>query len=289
MDLSSFSSFYEMFAALNLAYAGSENFRFGLNDTILKSEERIKSVEKTINETKNKITVLSVESEGHPITLEKISAISAHFYKYSDIIKAEKKINLLFVKSFHSMFIVSGLYCIYFLFMLGYAQFYKSSDPCLIPTCIFWANSFLALNAFIFLRSYHKKYNKEIHYRYIAASIFLIIFLSVQFYYINLFEITTSGDLIEGRLNMTLSVLIAMSSFIFHFYRSFSHEFLYRIRFHVLTLHTNKNLTKIMEYKEWEKAFDDNNFSSKIGLIQQAYTYVWKKIDPFYRRIDKQK
>jgi len=291
MNLHNFSSLYEILAGLNLAYAGSEPFRYGLNESILKSDSLISKIDARIEETNSKIQLTSID-ETSPKTLDEIRSISSAFHKYVEVMKQRKKDAQKFTDNFRAMFLLSGLYCLYVLLMEGYNQFYEEKDPCLIPICLFWTNFLLIINVYIFASSYFKNLNKEIHYAIILLSFTAVVVISIYFYKKNVYDLGNKDEFVKGRTIITWSVLMAISPYILHIIKSLLLEIIYRIRLSVLIRQTKTKLNEASENSaEWRSQeihfFDDKQDLKK--TIAQAWGKFWvrkyQQLDPFFKNM----
>ena len=118
--LNNFSSYFEIFGGLNLAYAGSKGFRNAIDDEILKlKNEILPNVNSNIEKLKSEFIVMVSEDNGEIID-NKLTKLSQKFdLKSTEILESEKeKIN--FTEGFKSMFLATSLYCITLILLGGY-------------------------------------------------------------------------------------------------------------------------------------------------------------------------
>lgn len=291
MNLHNFSSFFEILAALNIGYAGSDIFREGISDYILKLKYHVEKIDTEIKKVNRDIRFASIERSQDAV--KKINVISDLFHKYADTIVNKKKDFPKFTEAFKSMFLVSGLYCLFVLLMEGYNQYYELKDHCLIPICLFWTNWIILMNIFIFGRSMvWGKYEKPLHYGWVILSFIVIILTSVFFYKIDAANLSTHAEIVEGRNNITFSVMTGISPFILHLLRSFLHEKIYAFRFYILRRVTRIKIGEITEnLDKWanpeKDLFEDKQNLKKViwQVIVKFLIRIYKKIDPFFKDV----
>jgi len=243
MDLHYFGTFFEMFAALNLGFAGSESFRAGFTDDILNINSTItenvkrKAVEcrEKIEVLKSQVTITTQIFIDNELIQQSISKIEETFNKVrNDFLQFDKNIENIevesrkFVNGFQSLFLLSGLYCLYILLLEGYHQFYESNHN-FVCKCLFISNLIICSNCLIFLRSFYKPHSFKAMK---TVNIFLIFFFfigisifAVQVDYSGLNSINSES---EDRKVISLTVLIAVIPYLFHILRVFIHKLYFR-------------------------------------------------------------
>ena len=90
--LNNFSSYFEIFGGLNLAYAGSKGFRNAIDDEILKlKNEILPNVNSNIEKLKSEFIVMVSEDNGEIID-NKLTKLSQKFdLKSTEILESEKE------------------------------------------------------------------------------------------------------------------------------------------------------------------------------------------------------
>lgn len=278
MILHSFSAFFEVFAALNIGYAGSDDFRTGLNEKVLNIDASISSkgvneILTSLEESKEsaaEMTVLRMSQTPAWVLKKKqeLTDLIAQFSSDFEILK-RSEINLTnnersgkkFVDGFKSLFLSTGLFCILALLFEGYDQFYLKPDESVIPaTLLVFACLVILLNAFIFLRSLGTSHHIPMKSLYLCAAFLLFFAVSIYTCHSMLFirELSRSmGD----RITITFSVFVALSAYGIHVARVFIHKLYYRVL--AKTLIGREKLLKYLansikqDYKEYfEKVID---------------------------------
>lgn len=146
MDLSAFSSYFEIFTALTLAYAGSEKFRYAVDDLFTQYGDSVEKLSKQLEIRESELTVLiksNTLTEAKAITLGgKISEIQA-------LLTAETE-QQDFPEGFRSMFLNTGIYCICILVLIGF-----SKEMCVerVHVTLFFLNLSVIFNILVFLVS----------------------------------------------------------------------------------------------------------------------------------------
>jgi hypothetical protein len=247
LDLHEFSSFFEMFAVLNLAYAGSEHFRVGLNvifslGNVITDNQKNKSLtlQKKINDAEAKITVSTSESYGETYGVHIQNQIleikslyyseNNAYYKFNRITKKKEKQRRNFYICFKSMFLFTGIFCLYVLIVEGYNQFYIN-DNSFVVAALFPLNIVFIFNIYVFLKSFGGRYMNETKLKRITLA--FIFCLLVSFFITFNFRpwLDSTCERLTNRLIVTFTILISISPYILHFIRVWMHKWIFRIRY----------------------------------------------------------
>lgn len=243
MNLSSFSSFFEIFCGINLAYAGSDTFIFSVKNVISNSDSLVNKIKTQIKITEASMTVSAVQNPNLKIRLK---VLSNEFDRLADILIERKKHNSLFVNSHKSLFLVSGLYCLFLLILMGYEQFHLAKyNP--IPRCMMWVSFIGVINIILLIRSYFARWLfKPAHFGVIFILFCIWVGISMHFCYEDTWEMSKYCISDCQEYLSVFSIIIACSGFLLFFFRSFVHEILYRGRFYILTKHYNYEVKELM-------------------------------------------
>jgi hypothetical protein len=262
MNLHNFSSFFEMFCAFNLAFAWKETFGYGLQNSISNFDKRMEEVKNKIQVTKDIIVVTFSTLGNDPQMHKRATKISDDFNKYSDKLIERKNEYAKFVVGFQAMFLLSGLFCLYVLLMEGFHQFYESEDNHLIiPICLFLINGLLFVNLIIFFRSFWKSCSKKISHGKIISILLAGVALGIIGYRFNILNLKNRDELLLGRWNITLAVIMAISPFLLHIVRTLVYDGVYRFRLFLISTEADDELMDINKrvsdnYDEWLRSKD---------------------------------
>jgi hypothetical protein len=290
IDLLSFAPFFEIIGGLNFAYAGSESFRAGLNQDVLNIQSTLAAAKKKLDKYKVKfdeigsfITVSAAEKykddTAHRITsswnniLDKHLSLENNCTKLKDSEIEERDFSI----GFKSMFLISGIFCLILLLLLGYAQFYNNNETNLLTfvNCIKWLSAMLIANLWIFGRSFIKKYNnKEIKTTYILLLFFAFILIGFKTN-INQFDFILISS---GRSKITLAVLLALSPYLFHLMRIFFHKLKYRFKMYLMLysfyLYVRITLNELIIKKNAAEQYDIGVTKTIMGALKHFYDEI---------------
>ncbi|OFX38379.1 MAG: hypothetical protein A2X08_16360 [Bacteroidetes bacterium GWA2_32_17] len=249
MCISNLNSYFEIFAALNLAYAGSSLFRGALDNDILKINNIIISVTKKVKELKSLFTIISLESYKDPIK-QKVNDIHNKFKDNIHKITVKERFLRKFTEGFKSMFLITSLYCMFMIILGGFEQFYLNKYPWITNFCITILQIVFVFNLFVFIRSFTPFFLKKIP-PFISVLFILIPFLVVTVlnYYRPL--CAYKFHLIQEQYNYLFTLIVAISPYLFHFLRVMIHRYYYKNRVSILKKKCNKELNKITELTSW--------------------------------------
>lgn len=244
-QLQDFTSFYELFAALNIAYAGSESFKVIIDNRILKIYKANPQFDKdleTLKEMANISTLIVKEDSSN-----RTSPISKVFNKRIEIFTAAFNKGLLeleekkcaaeeFIKGFNCMFLITSLYCIFMIAVAGYAQFIQ---PLTIFCLIVFLQFSLVFNAFVFGKSFSKYKSNDINPLITITCFIAFLLAGISFancpYTSSILKYTN----IKGVYIMGMA--LAVSPYLIHLIRAKIH-----------THHHNKRAKKFFEGKSLE-------------------------------------
>lgn len=149
MDLSAFSSFFELFAAFTLAYAGSKTFRYAVDELLDQYGQILDELNKQLEIITSKFTVhIAVKSD---TSAEFAIELGSEISNTRDLIANEEKMRK-FPRGFRATFLNSGIFCIGVLIIIGFTK----GIACLERThlALFILNFALVYNVGIFLLSF---------------------------------------------------------------------------------------------------------------------------------------
>jgi hypothetical protein len=132
-----FSHFFEFFAGLSLAYAGSDKFRrkvFELLSSFLASDELAPAL-KLVSDKTETLTDLIGEGWSNNF-IHKSEEILKEFIEASERLKAEDEQFLTDNSSTQSLFLIGALFCFNILILSGFEQFHESSLLALQWLCV---------------------------------------------------------------------------------------------------------------------------------------------------------
>ncbi len=287
LNLHNFSSFFELFAALCLGYVVSKDeFRYGLNDSIFKFTKYKNKVNDKVNYIKASKTIMA-SGTFNPI-FDNYSEL--FLFKLNLIEEKKEKDALKFIKDFQSMFLLSGLFCIYILLMEGFNQFYENKNLLVIPECLLFSNLLIIVNLFIFIRSFIKKYKKDISHKLIVLILFISIILSIVLFKKKIINELNYSAFINGYFNISTTIFIVISPFILHSIRAFFHEYLYEVRFFLFVKYSTNKLDETKNKIELSEFIKNNllDFENedKVWDINHSYRKFYKKLINIYSKID---
>lgn len=244
--LNNFSSYFEIFGGLNLAYAGSKGFRNAIDDEILKlKNEILPNINLNIEKLKSEFIVLLVSDDNGEIIDNKLNNLVKKFDVKSEEILESEKVKINFTEGFKSMFLGTALYCIALILIGGYEQYFTKGSH-LINLFLLILYPVFFFNFFIFLRSFTKNHHKNI------KPLVTIFFVSglILIGYLTIFYCPYESN-IENYLSesicISFSLIIAISPYLFHFFRVYIHKLNFRFQFYMLESQINKEIKKISE------------------------------------------
>lgn len=249
MCVNDFSSFFEIFAILNLGFATSDRFQYALNNDILSLSTGLSAyLKKQVQELKNKLVVAAFSQATHQKILAKINKIHSTYDKYRRKIEDSEKYRRDFTPGFKSMFLTTSLYCIVILTIAGFEQFFSGqwqTNVTLTFLC-----TILLYNFVIFIRSFTGLFNKEVSPWYAFTIVSLVTGLS---YYTcaNCPAIIEYAFVIEEQMLMIIAMAVAASPYKFHVLRVVVHKIAYPFAIICLLLYTNLRLNRINRHIDW--------------------------------------
>lgn len=241
--LNNFSSYFEIFGALNLAYAGSEGFRNAIDDEILKLRDAITfNAQSKIKETKSKITVLKAEAYVPALEQKAISIENNYTLKSDNLIKREKDLQK-FTEGFKSMFLASSLFSISLILIGGFEQYLPENSKDINLFLIFLLPIFL-FNLFVFSKSFTNQYEKKIRPTITISYVLILFIITFSTLYYCPFHYTIE-EMFPEQLCISLALIVAISPYLLHFLRVFIHKQYFRFQFSQLEKKTIKELQEI--------------------------------------------
>jgi hypothetical protein len=248
--LNNFSSFFEIFCGLNLAYAGSQRFRNAIDSEIYKllKNKLLQNISSNVEELKSKVIVTVSEDNSENINKKLIKLQEDFDLKSEDLLGNENE-KLNFIEGFNAMFLSTSLYCLSILILGGYEQFFSENSKLPNLFLIFLLPVF-GFNLFVFLRSFTKKHNKNIKAIYTITFVVFLLFLCISTIQNCPYE-THLETLLSEKTTITFTLIIAVSPFLFHFIRVFIHKFIFKFKFTLLKINTNYRLKKINDLVEF--------------------------------------
>lgn len=254
--INDFSSYFEIFSGLNLAYAGSKAFRNAIDDEILHIKNKIGTdiTEKT-NLLLSSIIVSIYEDYSTKIS-QKVYELNTKFENKSNKLLELEKVDLNFIEGFKTMFLASALYSIVLLLLGGYQGYFEDSKAvniyllCLCPVFIY--------NSVVFIISFTKYKNNTTKPMIVISLFFSLFFIAIiahlkcPYYYI-------LESFIEEKYCISFSLLIAVSPYLFHFLRIFLHKVYFKLMFYHLNLVIEDELKKIEDLVFFLKELDSPN------------------------------
>lgn len=128
ITLLNFGSFFALFAALNLAYAGSKSFRMALNRDILKLDDIIKKLYKEVSEIEQRYNIdYKDENETNKKIKERFAELRDAYFQKVEIdfndFKESRKVYSSFKKDYRRLFLCSALFCILVLVFIGFEKY----------------------------------------------------------------------------------------------------------------------------------------------------------------------
>lgn len=244
--INQFSSIFEIFTGLNLAYAGSKIFRDAVDNSILQIGNTISTNHKAkISKIQSEITV-TIAEEFEKTMQDKCATTNRYFTVNVEKIKKSEKHNSNFPIGIKSIFLLASLFCFTMLLIGGYEQFYDDTKT---NQFLCFLNLISISIIFVFFRNLKPtKFNKNIK-PLISISIFLIpIILYVLFLVFFPDSIKSKLYLPEIRVNVLISIAIALSAFLFHFLRVYIHRTYFRYQLLKIYKKTEREL------REFEKS-----------------------------------
>lgn len=242
--INQFSSIFEIFTGLNLAYAGSKTFRDALDQTILQIGNTItNNHEEKIKKIQSEITV-TIAEEYEQQMQEKCSTVNRYFRIYVKRIKDKEEHYANFPIGIKSIFLLTSLFCFTLLIIGGYEQFYSDEKTNEFLTFL---NIIILFIIYIFIRNlFPSKFNKKIKPLYT-----LLLFLFPILMYSAFVKYTADNNnahfqIFEIRINVMISILISISAFLFHFLRVYIHRVYFR--YQLLKIY-NKTESELREFE----------------------------------------
>ena len=217
--LGGFSSFFEIFAVLNLAYAGSEYFRENIHAQILHVQEKLISyLDKKKEEVAASVYVALQDNVGG--VEKRIDDISRLFKERITKINQYKQLWNEYKNSFKPMFLASSIFCFLTLILAGFENLY----------CINGEECFMAIYSLIvmlpisiyfifqFVRSFFPRYC----YRKTKSwKIILVFIVLIYVGYLVKFNLSNNANdivnYLDFRYYLSFSLLIAILPYLLYF------------------------------------------------------------------------
>lgn len=244
MSINNFSSYFEIFAVLNLAYTGSKIFREGVNDEILSYRNAVNAKAKNrINELKAIITVAEF-SEEFTLTIDKaLRSLEIRLDAETEVVLKREMRDRNFVYGLKAMFLATSLYCFALIILGGLEQFIQ--DVWVVSLCIIVLSITLLFNAAVFVRSFTDRFSDGMLTLYPIGMIFVAGLFS--YYTVNACPshiVPLIGTYLEGKKVALLSLFVAVSPYIFHFSKVWHHKWFYRRMINAVITDVNNGINK---------------------------------------------
>ena len=242
LNVSNFSSYFEIFAVLNLAYAGSEVYRTAIDDEILSLNNTITpNFRQRFTELKSEITVVAAESYETQLQM-KVNEVEDFFITTSKKLLEAEEESVKFTTGLKSTFLITALYCLSIILIGGFDQFFEKKS--ITNGLLFFLHSVLVYNALVFtmtLTNFNKKNIRPIT----TVSVFLLLSVFPCYccsYHPVFFE---RFNLLPPSVNISISLITAISPYLFHFARVYWHKISFRYRMMIIERDTREKLKYI--------------------------------------------
>lgn len=246
--LNNFSSFFEIFAGLNLAYAGSEIFRNSIDESISKLIKTavLPNIEITISEAISTITVISQGDNISVKARDKLLSLQEQLELRCKQLQLEEKENNDFPNGFKSMFLITGFYCLTLLVLGGYEQIWlaNSQEDKTAVIFLLLCLPILLFNIFIFIRSFTKVFFANIKpFITVGYLLFWIILCVLTLQYCPAKDSILNW--IPENSCIGYCLIVAVSPYIIHFIKAFLHKTIFTIHLVVIRRKLKKEINKI--------------------------------------------
>lgn len=162
MQLNNFSSYFEIMAGLNLAYATSDWFQSAIDKKVQKIDLIKSWAEKKIELIRSKSEVVEQFGTNSDLIQQNLDALNKKLAR-SDKIKEDEQTFEKVKKGYRSIFLMTSLYCFTVILLGGFEQFFYTRQPELASklqaqhvisnTFLFLLHFGLIYNILIFIRS----------------------------------------------------------------------------------------------------------------------------------------
>lgn len=252
--MNDFSSFYEIFALLNLGYATSRPFREALNNDILSLFNGVNSgLAEKIQELNDKLVVTLSEQQSEKIQ-NKIQDKKEKFEAACENCIEQEKDKREFVDGFKTMFLITSLFCFVLIIVGGFEQFFIA--PWQENLTILIMNLVLFYNGLIFLRSF-TKYFKFLVSPWYAITIIGVLVLTSYLMATYCPHAIATGNFFSDKTLAVLSLISAASPYLFHFLKVAIHKLYYRWVIRIWLFKTNRILRKVRSALAGLKAIEE--------------------------------
>lgn len=244
--LNNFSSFFEIFAALNLAYAGSDNFRTSLDDTVTNFIDKgiLPDIKSRIDEVNAKIIVtMSEPSNVAPKVIEKIANLERILNaKYAISLNEEKD---KFTNGFKSMFLITSFYCVALIVLGGYeASWNLNGIDKTANLFLIFSWPIFVFNLFIFFKSFTKKHYKNI--KPLISILFLATLFILAMWALKVCPyVVMIENYFEEKTCITTALILAISPYILHVIRALSQNLFLRAQILFISIKLRRYLKKV--------------------------------------------
>lgn len=261
MCINDFSSYFEIFAALNLGYAGSEAFRMALNDEILKLRNTSdQTVQNRLTEIRSKLTASQASDENSAAMEDKLGRYERNYKQVSESITEEDEaVSEVFVIGFKPMFLMSALFCFAILIIGGFEQF--SVGQWEMNITLFLLTGVLLFNAGIFAKSFSRWSEKKI--RSWVPLIVIMLLIGCSYFACGAEETEPGvshrvGMWLNEKYLMVLALFVALSPYVFHIIKAFRHKATYGQKMQDLIAKTEKRLEIVDNWIDLPGANEDD-------------------------------
>jgi len=225
MDLSGFTSLFELFAVFNLGYVGSKGFSEFIIDVILSPFIA------ALNNSKNTHLKLYVELSEHAIIKDiefqtgeienkianSTSEVFSNINKIKEILVDVKNFKEYDIK-FKSLYIVVALFCFTLLLLSGYQPEFNNNE-------FYFALSILNTEVILFLLiiftlTFFEVYKKVRYFPLLMWYFLIVVILIASYYFYKEKTIPDVINVIPQNYTIFFSLLILICPFLLHFLRA---------------------------------------------------------------------
>lgn len=225
LDLSKFNDFFGLFAALNLAYAGSERFRDIVDTDILKLGKVEKKKSQTVQILLDKVKMLDDRCQA--VFSPRVADFKDKHKKDFRLLNHKRIVLGSYPEGCKSMFLITTLYCMSMLLISGYQDVAEQE---VFLNIFFYLNLVTVFNIFIFIRSFTSKVSKRVRPTYtLLIFLALIVFSLVCNRYCILIDHTSTAFSLNA--NSAISIIIAVSPYAIHSMRALCHKMIFRYQY----------------------------------------------------------
>lgn len=249
MCTNDFSSYFEIFAALNLAYAGFKDFREAINDDILSLHRTInQDIQSRKRQVEDKLNIAKISPYQEERLNRKIAKIDENYTSKSSQILSAEETGRNFVIGFKTMFLITSMFCFSILGLAGFEQFLSSQWQSNVIILILLATGIY--NVCIFGRSFTKSANSGVRVVLPITVIALLNFVAYTMITFCPFSVYL-GMVIPESVLIAFALIVAPSPFVFHFIKVPLHKRKYRSKMEELLVYSEGKLNEISDWLDF--------------------------------------